>query len=76
MGSLFFRIRDFFPWPVTVCVKITCYDPVMIRPGMERTTACTAGDWFVFSGRHRVHVPVTVAEREANDEAVADCDQP
>jgi len=49
--------------PLDVSGQVTAYDPIMLPPHMLFRTAEIAEDWFVFSGRHRVHVPVRVMER-------------
>ena len=43
--------------------NVISYDPIMLPPHMLFRTAEITEDWFVFSGRHRVHVPGRVMER-------------
>lgn len=49
--------------PLDISGNVTAYDPIMLPPHMLFRTAEIAEDWFVFSGRHRVHVPRRVLGR-------------
>ncbi len=43
--------------PLDVQGRIVAYDPVAMPPYLVLRVADIAGDWFVFSGEHRVHLP-------------------
>ncbi len=43
--------------PLDVQGRIIAYDPVAIPPHLILRIADIQGDWFVFSGRHRIHLP-------------------
>jgi hypothetical protein len=43
--------------PLDVQGEIRAYQPIPLPPHLILKTADIEGDWFVFSGRHRVHVP-------------------
>ncbi len=49
--------------PLDISGNVIAYDPIMLPPHMLFRTAEITQDWFVFSGRHRVHVPGRVLER-------------
>jgi CRISPR-associated protein Csc1 len=49
--------------PLDISGNVIAYDPIMLPPHMLFRTAEISEDWFVFSGRHRVHVPGRVLER-------------
>jgi CRISPR-associated protein Csc1 len=49
--------------PLDISGKVAAYNPIMLPPHMLFRTAEISEDWFVFSGRHRVHVPGRVMER-------------
>jgi len=50
--------------PLDISGKVTAYDPIMLPPHMLFRTAEIEKDWFVLSGRHRIHVPMRVMERQ------------
>ena len=43
--------------------KVISYDPISLPPHMLFRTAEITEDWFIFSGKHRVHVPGRVIEK-------------
>lgn len=49
--------------PLDISGKLISYDPIILPPHMLFRIAEIAEDWFVFSGRHRVHVPRRVVEK-------------
>ena len=49
--------------PLDISGKVISYAPIILPPHMLFRIAEIAEDWFVFSGRHRVHVPGRVRER-------------
>ncbi len=49
--------------PLDVSGKLVSYDPISIPPHLLLRMATLANDWFVFSGRHTVHVPKRVLAR-------------
>lgn len=49
--------------PLDVSGSAEAYEPVSIPPHLILRTAAIRDDWFVFAGRHRVHVPGRVLER-------------
>lgn len=49
--------------PLDISGKVISYDPIMLPPHMLFRTAEIAEDWFVFSRKHRIHVPGRVRER-------------
>ncbi len=49
--------------PLDIRGKVIAYDPIILPPHMLFRMAEIAEDWFVFSGKHRVHVPARVMER-------------
>ena len=53
--------------PLDIGGELIAYDPVILPPHMLFRTAEIAEDWFVFSGRHRVHVPGRVMKLRTMD---------
>ena len=53
--------------PLDIEGKVIAYDPVILPPHMLFRTAEIAEDWFVFSGKHCVHVPGRVIEMGRKD---------
>jgi CRISPR type I-D-associated protein Csc1 len=49
--------------PLDISGQVYSYDPIMLPPHMLFRTAEIGQDWFVFSGQHRVHVPIRVRYR-------------
>lgn len=49
--------------PLDVSGDLITYDPVALPPHLLLRTATLAQDWFVYHGRHRIHVPKRVLKR-------------
>jgi CRISPR-associated protein Csc1 len=49
--------------PLDVSGRVVSYDPVSIPPHLLLRTVTLEQDWFVFNGRHAVHVPKRVIAR-------------
>lgn len=49
--------------PLDISGKLVSYDPIVLPPHMLFRIAEIAEDWFVFSEKHRVHVPGRVREK-------------
>lgn len=49
--------------PLDISGKINSYEPVIIPPHMLLRTAEVRDDWFIFSGSHKIHVPVRVLKK-------------
>lgn len=49
--------------PLDVSGKMVSYEPIAIPPHLLLRNATLEQDWFVFSGRHAVHVPKRVLAR-------------
>jgi CRISPR-associated protein Csc1 len=49
--------------PLDVNGLVVSYDPITIPPHLLLRTAALAEDWWVFSGRHAIHVPKRVLTR-------------
>lgn len=49
--------------PLDVGGKLVSYDPISIPPHLLVRMTTIAQDWFVFNGRHTVHVPKCVLKR-------------
>lgn len=53
--------------PLDVSGRVVSYDPVSIPPHLLLRTVTLEQDWFVFSGRHAVHVPKRVISRTVRE---------
>jgi len=49
--------------PLDISGETVSYEPVMIPPHLLLRTAEVRNDWFIFDGRHRIHLPKRVLER-------------
>ena len=54
--------------PLDILGKVISYDQISLPPHMLFRTAEITEDWFVFSGKHGVHVPRRVMEKGRKDQ--------
>ena len=49
--------------PLDISGRVISYDPIILPPQMLFRTTEVADDWFIFSGKHRLHVPGRILEK-------------
>lgn len=54
--------------PLDIQGNVLSYDPIIIPPHLLYRIADLSDDWFVFSGRHRIHVPKRVLVRAGGND--------